>query len=58
MKTNLEMLNDGYNKAMVEPYIITQINENEYSIYNELSDSEYILDVDNDEMKVFKYELF
>ena len=48
MKTSIEMLNDSYERAEKQRFIINQIDDNTYSVFNEYSNNEYILEVDND----------
>ena len=45
-KTELEMDNDSYNRSIEQPMQIYNIYDNTYSVYNEFTNSQYIVEVD------------
>ena len=46
LKSALEMDNDSYNRSIEQPMQVYEIYENVYSVYNEITNSQYIVEVD------------
>ena len=51
-KTSMEMLTDSYERASIQPLNIYELNEYSYVVFNELTHSEYVIEIDNESMYV------